>query len=292
MSATGVPNRDGVTRTRNPDDFYATPAWATRAILRAAFPNAPSRLLDPAAGDGAILAVAREMMPDTRLTAFEINATHDRKYAKFASVTGVDADGFMVARHQSCLTRAMQGGHVVFRDSLATPPWKDETGQRFDLILANPPFKLAMEFLERALAEVEFGGEVAFLLRLCFLASMKRAAFHRSHPCDIYILPKRPSFTPDGRTDSADYAWFVYGPGHAGAWSILAPLHHREEAELEPRVLDLLARVLVAILQPGKPHDPHDDHRVARVEEHLGRLLGDGHVDAVPLTHGGDRRLV
>jgi hypothetical protein len=206
MSATGVPNRDGVTRARNADDFYATPAWATRAILRAAFPNAPSRILDPAAGDGAILAVAREMMPETRLAAFETNDTPERREA-----------GLRRAR----LASVTDGGHVVFRDSLATPPWRDVDGQRFDLILANPPFSLAMDFLERSLAEVEAGGEVAFLLRLAFLASMKRAAFHRGHPCDIYILPKRPSFTPDGKTDSADYAWFVYGPGHAGAWSIL-----------------------------------------------------------------------
>jgi len=264
MSATCVPKRDGTTRARNQDDAYLTPLWAARAILDV-LPaiNPDDTWLDPCAGEGALL---RALAPMRGLRfGFEIDAARTAKAAAF--------------------------GEVLQRDALSPEPWRP-AGRRASCIIANPPFSFAMEFLERALAEVEAGGEVAFLLRLCFLASMKRAAFHRSHPCDIYILPKRPSFTPDGRTDSADYAWFVYGPGHAGAWSILAPLHHREEAELEPRVLDLLARVLVAILQPGKPHDPHDDHRVARVEEHLGRLLGDGHVDAVPLTHGGDRRLV
>jgi hypothetical protein len=28
----------------------------------------------------------------------------------------------------------------------------------------------------------------------------------------------RPSFTPDGKTDSAAYAWLVWGPGRGGRW--------------------------------------------------------------------------
>ena len=37
-------------------------------------------------------------------------------------------------------------------------------------------------------------------------------------PADLYPLASRPSFTPDGKTDSAAYAWLVWGPGRGGRW--------------------------------------------------------------------------
>jgi hypothetical protein len=77
-----------------------------------------------------------------------------------------------------------------------------------DVIIMNPPYKLAMEFVEHA---IESAGVTVCLLRLAFLASQKRAAFWREHPADVYVLPKRPSFTGGG-TDSTDYAWFVWSP--------------------------------------------------------------------------------
>jgi hypothetical protein len=65
----------------------------------------------------------------------------------------------------------------------------------FDLIMSNPPYGLAMEFILESLRLTEKrGGEVAMLLRLGWLASETRADFHRKHPSDVYILPKRPSY--------------------------------------------------------------------------------------------------
>ena len=49
----------------------------------------------------------------------------------------------------------------------------------------------------------------------------ERAPFHAEHPAYIYPLAKRPSFTGEG-TDSAAYAWWVWGPGRGGRW--FAPL--------------------------------------------------------------------
>ena len=45
----------------------------------------------------------------------------------------------------------------------------------------------------------------------------------RAHPPRVHVSPKRPSFTPDGKTDATEYAWFTwkqdrngdYGP-HSG----------------------------------------------------------------------------
>jgi SAM-dependent methyltransferase len=170
--------------TRNADDYYRTPAWATAAILPHLRPgfSAPI-ILDPGCGDGAILRVCRERWPEAILRGFDIE------------------------------DRGCEWGTV--RDALATEHWG-----RPDLIIANPPFSLAMEFLERALREVRPGGEVCFLLRLAWMAGQKRAAFHRAHPSDVHVLPRRPSFTGKG-TDSADYAWFVFSAVAQRRWLVL-----------------------------------------------------------------------
>lgn len=186
MSST---NRGG---QRHPDDFYRTPAMATLAILphlTASPCTSRVRALDPACGDGAILDVVSQLWPPAMTIGYEIDEQR----------AGLAASG---------------GHHVVQRDALSTDPWEA------DIIVANPPFSLAMEFIQRALA-TRIRGDVAFLLRLNFLGSQKRAAWHREHPSDVYILPKRPAFTPDGKTDSCEYAWFCWGHGRGNRWHVL-----------------------------------------------------------------------
>jgi hypothetical protein len=182
MSSTNRSNR-----VTNPDDWYRTPSWCVRAILPFVLsPNSGIAVLDPACGDGAILDAVREYAPGARTFGIEID------------------DGRAAT--------AAQKHEVRHADALAND-WTPAP-----LAVLNPPFSLAMEFVEASIVRVE---RCAVLLRLAFLASQKRAAFHRTHPSDVYVLPKRPSFTPDGKTDSADYAWFVFGPNRGGLWSVL-----------------------------------------------------------------------
>lgn len=181
MSST---NRGG---QRHPDDFYATPAWCTRAILPHVLTSEARRVLDPACGEGAILDVVAG--------------------ASRAMVYGLEADPARAA------TARGRGFDVECCDALTLPGWAA------DVIVMNPPFSLALEFVQRALCQR--GATVAALLRLAFLASQRRAAFWRAHPADVYVLPKRPSFTGDGRSDSADYMWAVFGPGRGGRWQVL-----------------------------------------------------------------------
>lgn len=76
-----------------------------------------------------------------------------------------------------------------------------------DLILTNPPFSLAQEFITKSLQEAN---TVIMLLRLNFLGAQKRYTFWRDNPpTSLFILSKRPSFTGSG-TDSTEYAWFVW----------------------------------------------------------------------------------
>lgn len=84
---------------------------------------------------------------------------------------------------------------------------------RFDLVLGNPPYSLAEQFVRYPLEHgLHPGASVAYLLRLSFLGSQKRLTrLFRDHPLR-YLIPiaGRPSFTPDGRTDSSEYGVFVW----------------------------------------------------------------------------------
>lgn len=82
-------------------------------------------------------------------------------------------------------------------------------GNRVDWFIGNPPYKAAEEHVRHALEHAERG--CAFLLRLAFLESVKRRPFWEEHPpSEVWVLDKRPSFTEDGKSDSAAYAWFVW----------------------------------------------------------------------------------
>lgn len=77
-----------------------------------------------------------------------------------------------------------------------------------DLIITNPPFSLALAFLQKSLGEAR---TVISLLRLNFLGSQKRRAFwQEDRPSHVLVLAERPSFSRDGRTDATEYAWFCW----------------------------------------------------------------------------------
>jgi len=80
-----------------------------------------------------------------------------------------------------------------------------------DLIISNPPFSHAQEFIDKALEDVADDGYVVMLLRLNFLGSEKRRGWWKCEmPTYIFVHPHRMSFTPDGKTDSIEYAHFVW----------------------------------------------------------------------------------
>lgn len=157
MSSTG---RNLAGHERHPDDYYATPPFVTRQILsHVALGHRP---LDPCAGDGAIL-----------------GALH--------SAQGVGL-GFEIDDGRAAIARQKLLA-VITHDAMSPYSWQHSQASG---VIMNPPFRLALPFVQRALAEVD--GEVAALLRLAFLESGRRVAFHRAFPADVFVLANRPSF--------------------------------------------------------------------------------------------------
>lgn len=83
-------------------------------------------------------------------------------------------------------------------------------------VITNPPFNIAREVIEKSLRDIKKGGEVIMLLRLNFLGAQKRKEFWNKVPLkQVYVLSKRPCFI-NGKSDSIEYAWFVFEKGFIG----------------------------------------------------------------------------
>jgi len=86
-------------------------------------------------------------------------------------------------------------------------------------IITNPPYRLAQQFLERALLLAE--KKVALLLKLVFLESASRYNLFKSSPLKtVYVFSKRQKIYKDGiegvNSGLIAYAWFVWDKSYNG----------------------------------------------------------------------------
>lgn len=164
---------------RKERDFYRTPPGLTRAFLHAWHPKGfePTRILEPAAGDGAMIDPLQERFPDALVEAFDVTPQNDR----------VETSSMFFAEYAD---------------------------HHYDLVMTNPPFSHALQFAERGLELLRENGRLVLLLRLAFLASRKRVAFFRRHlPNEVWVISERQSFVAGGTTDWSDHAFFVWKQG-------------------------------------------------------------------------------
>lgn len=210
----------GQHENRPAGDFYETPAWCTRALIRWLVSwglgnhsiNAPNRILDPGAGTGAITRVLRETWPTAVIQAWDID----------------------VAR----LDRNEWATDPMYHDFLKLDfgPYQ----WPFDLCVCNPPYSgpkgedLALAFIKRAMEISKVG---AFLVRLNWIAAaptkkkQARYEYLKENPPGVLVLGKRPSFTGKG-TDATEYCWLILGiEDFQGRWELL----DLKEAPCDPK---------------------------------------------------------
>lgn len=167
------------------DDLYETPPEAVRALLRVE--QLPHFIWEPACGPGSIVTVLRE-------------AGH----TVFASDLVEYGCPDSVSRRDFLMEWA----------SMWTLPYRCEA------IVTNPPFKLAREFVERAL---QLTPKVVMLLRLAFLEGSTRAEIlDRGHLARVHVfrnrLPRmhRAGWTGKQASSSLAFAWYVWDVDHKG----------------------------------------------------------------------------
>jgi hypothetical protein len=161
----------------SPDDF-PTPPWATRGLVEHILDERhllkSQSCLEPACGAGHMVRPLREY---------------------FADVEGSDAYNY---------------GFATVRDFLEEP----YDNNSYDWVITNPPFRLAEEFVERALMVARKG--VAILARSVFLESVARyqGIFRHSPPTKFAQFVERVPMVR-GRLDAkastaTGYAWLVW----------------------------------------------------------------------------------
>ncbi|EOB4971317.1 DNA methyltransferase [Vibrio fluvialis] len=102
-----------------------------------------------------------------------------------------------------------------------------------DVIITNPPFSNAMDFIRYAIdRDMKKDGTVCMLLRMSILGSKERADFWREFPfTNLFTLTPRPQFVHGG-SDNSEYAWFVWDYGQRFDLTTLWTFK-REEHDLE-----------------------------------------------------------
>lgn len=180
MSATG---RNLPGSERHADDFYERGCTLPGGLW-----------LEPTAGSGAIVGEVLRHRSDVQWHLVESRA--EEMHCGGGLLQRMLHDDFPIERVAS----------VQIRDFL-TMPAPSPGAQRYDVALGNPPFNLALEVIQHALTMSDV---VCMLLRVNFLGSQKRAAWMRVNTPSVYVLPKRPSFKSDGKTDATEYAWFLW----------------------------------------------------------------------------------
>jgi hypothetical protein len=164
------------------DDLYETPPMATRALMRVE--SLPHRIWEPAAGRGAIVNVLRA-------AGHEVLASDLVDY-------GVDPT------------------HFARRDFLLE--WKTPDG--CEMILTNPPYKLADEFVGHAL---DLCPRVIMLLRFLFLEGAGRSrileqrGLARVHLFRERLTMHRDSWDGNKVSGGIAFAWFVWDRTHSGS---------------------------------------------------------------------------
>jgi hypothetical protein len=199
---------------RHPDDFYATPRWATVAMLDALpghigpWRNSPEYIIEPSCGDGAILDVLAERFP-----------------GELPSIVGFELN-------QQRAAEAERRGHFVLQGDYLAGSGGEHCSRTW--VVGNPPFSLAQSFVEHTLSYLPNGARLTFLLRLAFLSSKRRRHLFATGAGFewLFVLPRRPSFTPGGGTDQYDYGWFTWRKGFLGEARIR---HIGAEPAVEPR---------------------------------------------------------
>ena len=175
MSATGRGTE------RKPYDFYATPIDCVENFINNyGVDRIKGNILEPSAGNGNVIQALRQKKVQGIITALEIRD-----------------------EERDSLNRLSD--KVIIGNFL---DWKAD--KNYDVIIGNPPYTFAREFIEKCFKIGKENTVIIKLLRTAFLESKSRYEFWQRHPLSgLYTLSKRPSFTGKG-SDATSYSWFIW----------------------------------------------------------------------------------
>lgn len=172
------------TKPRPENDFYQTPYELAYDMYSNLISWKPKYILDPGYGSGVFGYAGRDFVDgDTSVR-----------------IDGIDIKKYPLMMHPfNPYTNEWITDYTHFIPD--TEP---------DVIIGNPPYSLAEEFVRHSIRITNEFGVIIFLLKLAFLEGKGRCRglFAEYKPSRVYVLAGRPSFDGTGRTN--DYAFAVY----------------------------------------------------------------------------------
>ncbi|MCC6334339.1 MAG: hypothetical protein IT380_10170 [Myxococcales bacterium] len=199
---------------RQEHDYYPTPLDCALAITkRVAEVIPPKRFVyEPSAG---------LMAPFVKSS---------RLYFPTAIITAIDTQA---AAKQPCL---QAGAHGFFHEDYFHYLQVEGGFMDQSLIIGNPPFSLAKEFILSTLDVLPVGSHLAFLLNIRILAGLERAKrlWSRRNLLAWFPLAQRPPFIKNSN-DNSDYGVFIWEGGYQGNGPTLAPLIWKPEKLRQPK---------------------------------------------------------
>lgn len=168
------------------EEFYPTPPEVVDALLESKLVDLPGGWwIEPCAGAGNIIKAVNRQRTDVHWIACELQERFEDSLQAMMRPKDV----------------LLPFGDFVHRE------WQYEDAE---VLIMNPPFSLTMQFVQAALGRARW---VACIQRQGWFGTAARARWLSQHCPDMLQIPWRPSFRPDGQTDSCEYVWFIWPPG-------------------------------------------------------------------------------
>ena len=189
---------------RHTNDRYLTrPDFADWAMNVLPVDINPEYVFDPGFGDtGALSLAVLRRWPQARITGMDIRS--------LSKPRGVDT---------------LLRGNFLTESMFKYCPLCYTKQRRYDLVVCNPPFLLATEFIDASLFLLNPGGRAIFIVRLALLEGDERydelwtryAGKALEH---VSVCAKRPKFSSFKQADGTAYALMVFRRGFNGAPTI------------------------------------------------------------------------
>ena len=160
----------------DPRDKRPTPMELAKLSCRVAsiHINSPKRVLEPSCGEGNFLDAIKDTWP-------------------YVEYEGVELDTKLATEARARGHKVTVGDFFQFRGT-------------YDLIIGNPPFSMASEFVTKSMRMLTGIGSLVYVLRLGFLCSRERFVFwNECKPFKVMPIAVRPSYDYYGGRDAREY---------------------------------------------------------------------------------------
>ena len=168
--------------TSSANELYVTPDWCVDLIFKARDPQG-LKVLEPGCDKAPFLKKARELGA-ARTVGFEERLVEGQEW----------------------IDKLVIGDYTDTLGAVAA------TGERFNMIIMNPPFSLTEKFIETSLRLLSADGSIIVLQRLNWLSGADRTKkFHsKGHLRHTHVLSNRPRFIKGKSGDACEYGYLVF----------------------------------------------------------------------------------